>query len=82
MKTKVEKGDRLAKQLADNFEHPLDLMFLSPDGRLISRLNSFHDFPEVHPDVTCPPFKRRGQPKLQSHADVFMEHMAAHFGGG
>ncbi len=82
--TLAKKGDPLAQQLAPNFEEPLDLMFLTPGGRFISKLSSFHDFTEVHPDVGAPNFitsTRKEQKRKQSHADVFLEYTAAHFGG-
>lgn len=75
----ANEGNKFAQEIAIDFEHPLDLMFLTPEGRLISKLNSFHDFPEVHPDVTKPPFKRRGVNQNQSHVEVFLQHMAVHF---
>ena len=81
MTTLAKKGDKLAQQLAVNYEYPMDLMFLTSDGRLISRLNSFHDFLEIHPDVTAPQFTRREKRKNQSQVEVFMEHMKTHFGG-
>lgn len=81
MKTLAAKGDKLAQCLAANFEHPLDLMLLTPQGQLVSRLNSFHDFPAAHPDVSRPHFKKKGQKKYQSHAEVFLENLDQHFGG-
>jgi len=80
MKRLADAGDDLAKVLAANFEHPLDLMFLTSEGKLISRLNSFHDFPMVHPDVTMPPFKRRGNKPKLPHVDIFFEHIVENFG--
>jgi hypothetical protein len=65
-------GDPLAKTLAANWEYPLDLMFVAPDGRLISKLNSFADLRGVHPDVGHPP-ESRGQ--APPHVDVFMKHV-------
>ena len=83
MRTLAKKGDKLAQQLDGNFEHAImDLMFLSPGGRFVSKLNSFHDFPEVHPDVSHPRILPKcGHKRQQSNADVFLEHVKAHFGG-
>jgi hypothetical protein len=79
MKSLTQQGDRLAQELAANFEHPLDLMFLTSEGRLVSRLNSFQDFPGTHPDVTTPPFTRRKEQEKRPHAEVFFSHLARHF---
>jgi hypothetical protein len=80
-KKRAEKGDELAKVLAANWEYPLELMFLTPDGKLISRLNSFRDFPGVHPDVVAPPTKMRAPSNDERfHIDVFLKHVTDHFG--
>jgi len=75
----AKKGDELAKTLVTHYEYPLDIMFLTPDGQLITKLKSFKDFRAAHPDVT---YGRdfgleRGGP---SHVDVFLNCVAAHFG--
>jgi hypothetical protein len=59
VKKLAAKGDDFAKQLQAQWTYPLEMMFLRPDGSLISRLNSFQDFPGVHPDVAAPPGKQR-----------------------
>jgi hypothetical protein len=72
LKQNAGKGNRLADTLAEHWEYPLDLMFLSPDGGFVSKLNSFRDLPNAHPDVGGEgnPFARHGR----SHAEVFMRH--------
>jgi hypothetical protein len=69
---KQHTGDRFADTLAAHWEYPLDLMFLSSDGAFVTKLNSFHDLPNPHPDVGGHgnPFARHGRP----HAEVFLEH--------
>src|SRR5262249_13804327 len=80
---RAETGDELAKQLTTQWEYPLELIFLTPDCRLVSRLNSFKDFPGVHPDVVAPPQTRHvGRDQEQSHSGIFLKHLASHFGGG
>ncbi|MCA9121413.1 MAG: hypothetical protein H6822_07650 [Planctomycetaceae bacterium] len=76
----ANEGNSLAQTLAARYEHPVDLMFLTSEGRFVSKLNSFHDFPGVHPDVTIPPFARRGDGLPQPHTSVFLEHVASLFG--
>jgi hypothetical protein len=50
-------------------------MFLSPEGKLITRLTSFQDLRSAHPDVGHP--RREGQ---ESHVDVFLAAVAKYFG--
>jgi hypothetical protein len=72
LKQNTGKGDRFADTLFDHWEYPLDLMFLSSDGEFVSKLNSFRDLPNPHPDVGGHgnPFLRRGLP----HSAVFLSH--------
>ena len=80
VKKRAEAGDELAKQLAAQWTYPLEMMFLRPDGSLISKLNSFKDFPGVHPDVAAPPGKARVEmADGRVHVDAFLTHLARHF---
>ena len=77
----ADKGDPLARQLAAQWEYPVELVFLSPSGAVISRLNSYRDFPRVHPDVAMPPQKAHvAGGDDPSHQEVFLKHLAEHFG--
>jgi hypothetical protein len=72
----AEQGDELAKHLATNWTYPLEMMFLRTDGALVSKLNSFRDFPGVHPDVAAPPGKTRVEVGSErDHIDIFMKHL-------
>jgi hypothetical protein len=56
-------------------------MFVAPDGRLLGKLNSFKDFPDVHAGVSRP----RGKDvpvalAKRSHVDVFLDYVAHHLG--
>jgi hypothetical protein len=74
----AETGEPLAKTLSSNWEYPIDVMFLTSEGKLVSKLNSFKDFKDVHPDVATPPGKERplDGAARRSHADVFLDHAA------
>jgi hypothetical protein len=83
----AQSGDALAKQLADWWEYPVEMMFLSPSSAspaactLVSKLNSFKDFPGVHRDVVAPPKTQHvGREDDRSHRDIFLKHLAVHFG--
>ena len=79
-KRRAAQGDELAKQLAAHWTYPLEMMFLKPDGTLVSKLNSFKDFSGVHPDVAAPPGKPRvEQANDRAHAEAFLKHLATHF---
>jgi hypothetical protein len=70
------EGNPFAETLLKNWEYPLDLMFLSREGTFVTKLNSFRDLRNAHPDVGHhgDPYERLAP----SHADVFMWH-ARHF---
>jgi hypothetical protein len=75
------KGDELGKQLAAQWTYPLEMMFLRPDGTLVFKLNSFKDFPGVHPDVAAPPGKKRVElSDERSHVEGFIKQVDEHFG--
>ena len=70
LKKYVGAQEQFANTLANHWEYPLDLMFLTADGQFATKLNSFRDFP-AHHDVGHPrhPFSQFGA----SHADIFLE---------
>jgi hypothetical protein len=69
-------GDVFASTLAENWEYPLDLMFLSTDGELITKLNSFRDLRSAHHDVGHPP---EGRGRNLPHVEVFNRLLDKHF---
>jgi hypothetical protein len=75
MKKLGDKHYLLAAALIDQHQYPLDFVFLSPEGKQITRLTSFVDLPGAHPDVGHP----RRKPQV-SQADVFLNTVAEHFG--
>jgi hypothetical protein len=68
----VGTGFHFAEVLRQHWDYPLDLMFLTSGGEFVSKLNSFRDLPNPHPDVGGhgDPFARHGRP----HAEVFLRH--------
>jgi hypothetical protein len=76
-------GDALAKQLEANWLYPVEFIFLTPDGKLISKMNSYHDFPGVHSDVASPAEEHHGLKNSdRTHIDIFLKHLADHVGNG
>jgi hypothetical protein len=74
-------GDPLAKQLAAHWEYPVEMIFLRPDCTLVSKLSTFKDFPApMHPDVCAPPGKVYPGMTAPSNSEVFLNHVALHFG--
>ena len=65
----------LANMLLYQHEYPLDFVFLSPEGRYLTRLTSFKDLRAAHPSVGHP---RREQD--ETHVQVFLDTVAKHFG--
>jgi hypothetical protein len=81
LKMRAAAGDPLAKRLEGEWVYPLEMFFLTPSGVLISKLNSFKDFPGVHPDVAAPPQRaHQAMTNEHLHKDVFLNHLARHFG--
>ena len=77
---RAEKGDAFAKRLAPEWHYPVEMVFLAPDGKVVAKLNSYDDFPTVHPDVSSPPEKQR--PAVngdESHSDRFLDLIDRHF---
>jgi|GEM_PF-2367877 hypothetical protein len=54
----------------------MDLMFLTPQGRFLNKLNSFKHLRSAHEDVGHPP---EGRGKAPEHVQVFMQHVQKHF---
>ena len=75
MKRLGGKEDQLATTLLCLHQYPLDFMFLSPEGKCITRLESFKDLRAAHPAVGHP----RREPQ-ESHVDVFLSTVAKYFG--
>jgi len=75
MKRLGDKQHDLAQALLDQHEYPLDFVFLSPEGKMITRLTSFKDLRAANPAVGHP--RREAQ---ESHLDVFLETVAKYFG--
>jgi hypothetical protein len=81
LEKRAASGDQLAKQLAAEWVYPVEMMLLTPDRKLVSKLNSFKDFPGMHPDVSAPPGKRHvAREGEDSHKNIFLSHLARHFG--
>ena len=71
----AEAGDPLAGTLASNWEFPVEMMFVTSDGKLLRRLNSDKDFKDVHPDVSIPGTSYLPNGIIRPpHVDVFFQH--------
>lgn len=73
----AQNGNAFAETLASHWEFPMDLMFLSPEGKLIAKLNSFKDLSAAHSDVGHPP---EGRGRDRPHLEVFNGVIEKHFG--
>ena len=81
LEKRAADGDELAKKLAAEWVYPVEMMFLTPECTVVSKLNSYKDFPGMHPDVSAPPGKRHAaRGEEQSHSDSFLSHIGRHFG--
>jgi hypothetical protein len=75
---RAASGDELARQMAAEWKYPVEMIFLTPSCRLVSKLNSYADFRGAHPDVVAPGDQ---VPLLdeRTHVDAFLRHVARHF---
>ena len=81
LQKRASAGDGLAKQLVAEWEYPVEMMLLTPTCTLVSKLNSYKDFPGMHPDVSAPPGHRHtALPDGRSHLSVFLEQLDRSFG--
>ena len=81
LEKRAKAGDPLAQPLMSQWQYPVEMFFVTPAGKLVSKLNSFEDFPGVHPDVVAPPRGKHVPVEHErTHIDVFMKHVTDHFG--
>jgi hypothetical protein len=81
VRVRAARGDEFAKRLAEHWVYPLEMMFVTSSGVLISKLNSYEDFPGMHPDVVAPPHAaHQALQDEHSHTAIFLNHLARHFG--
>src|SRR5262249_46806457 len=71
----AEPGDALARAVADHWTSPVNLMFLTPEGRFVSKLTSLTDFTDVHPDTSLRPGQKRDSACDVTNTRVFMKHL-------
>jgi hypothetical protein len=78
LKEGAKSGDELAREVAMHFFGPVELMFLTPEGRFVSRLSVVQDFTVIHPDTDIRPGQKYDtSPEL--NVRVFLEHVDQHF---
>jgi len=81
LEKRAAAGDELAKRLVAHWAYPVEMMFATPAGEVVAKLNSFKDFPGMHPDVSAPPGSRHtGWRDEHAHANIFLGRVALHFG--
>ena len=57
------------------------MVFLTRAGGLVSKLNAFKDFPDMHPDVAASRATRHVLRRDEhAHRKLFLKHVALHFG--
>lgn len=74
-----KKGDVLAKEIVANWENPVTLMFLTPEGKHVTKLTLLKELLDIHPDTTFRPGQTRNL-SAESNSRVFLNHLDKHFG--
>jgi hypothetical protein len=81
LEKRAAAGDELARKLAAQWEYPVEMMLATPAGEVVAKLNSFKDFPGMHPDVSAPPGTHHASRHDEhAHRDIFLKVVADHFG--
>ena len=78
LKESVKTRDELAREVAAQFLGPVELMFLTPEGRFVTKLTSVQDF-DLHPDTDLRPGQRYN-PSPERNMRVFLNHVDKYFG--
>lgn len=79
--TKIAKtGDELAGKVAEHWTSPVTLLFLTPEGRFITKLSPLAELPDVHPDTSTRPGQRKDPASHLNNARLFLKHLDQHFG--
>jgi hypothetical protein len=76
----AKAGDELAGKAADHWSPPVTLMFLTPEGRFVTKLDVLRNLTDVHPDTANRPGQKKDPASLSNNTRVFLEHLDQHFG--
>lgn len=74
-----KKGDKLASEIVTNWSNPVTLMFLTPEGRYITKLSVLEQLNSIHPDTTFRPGQKRDA-NSEENMRLFLKHVDQHFG--
>jgi hypothetical protein len=66
--------------VADHWSSPVTLMFLTPEGRFITKLTPLTDLTDVHPDTSPRPGQRKDPASHLKNTRVFLKHLDQYFG--
>jgi hypothetical protein len=75
----AKSGDELAGIVSANWSSPVSLMFLTPEGRFVSKLSPLKDLTDVHPDTSPRPGQNKS-PSAEQNTRIFLSHLAQQFG--
>ena len=76
----AETGDKLAREVADHWEQPVNLMFLTPQGRFLTKLSTLTDLTAIHPDTSLRPGQKRDGASALTNSQVLLKHLDQYFG--
>jgi hypothetical protein len=80
LEQRAKSGDELAKRLVGQWEYPVEFILARTDGTVVSKMNSFKDFPGIHPDVSAPPGHQHSALRDErTHAEVFLREVDFYF---
>jgi hypothetical protein len=76
----VKAGDEFAGKVAAHWFSPVTLIFLTTEGRFITRLSPLAELCEVHPDTSPRPGQMKDPESHLQNTKVFLKHLDEHFG--
>jgi hypothetical protein len=77
----AKTGDELAHTVAEHFLGPVELLFLTSEGRFVTKLTSVQDLTDIHPDTDFRPGMRYDA-SPERNVRRFLQHVEQHFGKG
>lgn len=76
-----DSGNPLAREILRQWKVPLVLVFLSPEGRFVTKISSLEEVNQIHPDTTkrpeAPQYHASGSER--NNARVFLDHLNRYF---
>lgn len=75
----AKTGDVLAGKVVDHWSYPVTLIFLTSEGRFVTKLDVVKDLNSIHPDTSIRAGQRKHEASLEHNMQVFLKHVNDYF---